>query len=309
MTFDFYRSPTGPNLLQVEPLQNGLQSLPQLWASDQTLLPDQGRFISFCCQLQHHNYNQIYESMKLWPIVFQESLVIPFSIYYGLYIKIESRLFIFLTLFFLKVDDEEMDCSGAILSQHSTRLAKIVADNESLDLTPHFTGRADDMYSLLEILYGGKIEISMENMESFMKFGIMFQFPDFCDQVLEFLCREISVSNVIEMFDIGSNMKTLPDKPHNDRILEGCKGFIIGLEMVHISQLMFLLRKSVSRGDDVNPELLEFLFETAQSGPTIESHPLPWNQKRPGMGQMLVVWWWFMFLKRMFFNNLYNDSV
>jgi len=177
--------------------------------------------------------------------------------------------------FLIKVDDEEMDCSGAILSQHSVRLAKIVADNESLDLTPHFTGRADDMYSLLEILYGGKIEISMENMESFMKFGIMFQFPDFCDQVLEFLCREISVSNVIEMFDIGSNMKTLPDKPHNDRILEGCKGFIIGLEIIHISQLMLLLRKSVSRGDNVNPELVEFLLETAQSGPTIESHPLP----------------------------------
>ena len=86
---------------------------------------------------------------------------------------------------------EIIECSGVILSQHSEVMKRMIEDDEEI-----FLDNYNFVRECLVILHGGTVELTEENCEEIIKFGIQFCLVKVIEQGLEFLASVVIVESV-----------------------------------------------------------------------------------------------------------------
>ena len=85
-----------------------------------------------------------------------------------------------------------LECSGAILSQHSEVIQKIVEKEDEICLENYKFAK-----ECLSILHGGSVEMNEENCEEIIKFGVQFGIADIVEQGLVFLHSNVKYQGTI----------------------------------------------------------------------------------------------------------------
>ncbi|KAL5249053.1 hypothetical protein ACHWQZ_G018031 [Mnemiopsis leidyi] len=85
-----------------------------------------------------------------------------------------------------------LECSGAVLSQHSDVIKKIVDKEDEISLENYEFAR-----ECLTILHGGCVKLTEENFEEIIKFGVQFGIADIAEQGLDFLHSQVKRSNLL----------------------------------------------------------------------------------------------------------------
>ena len=91
-------------------------------------------------------------------------------------------------------DNKILECSSILLSQHSSTLKDMISkDNEIFMLDYQF------VEDLLVLLYGGSVELSLENCSEFIKFSCQFGISGVVEQVFNFLSSVVDESNLVSV--------------------------------------------------------------------------------------------------------------
>ena len=85
-----------------------------------------------------------------------------------------------------------LECSGAIMSQHSEVIQKIVEKEDEISLENYKFAK-----ECLSILHGGSVEMNEENCEEIIKFGAQFGIADIVEQGLIFLHSNLKFQGTI----------------------------------------------------------------------------------------------------------------
>jgi len=95
---------------------------------------------------------------------------------------------------------ETLECSGAVLSQHSHVMRNLVEEQEEIQLSDYKFAR-----ECLTILHGGSVEINNENCEEIVRFGIQFGVTEVTEQGLEYLASITDESSLKSSVDVCYN--------------------------------------------------------------------------------------------------------
>ena len=96
---------------------------------------------------------------------------------------------------------EVIECSGAVLCQHSDILQQLVAKDNELFL---------DNYTYVQecilVLYGAEVVLNMDNILDLMKFSVQFDINEIYLQCLDWIEKNFSEDNLLEIFKICNSV-------------------------------------------------------------------------------------------------------
>ena len=107
--------------------------------------------------------------------------------------------------------EETLECSGVLLSQHSEVMRKMVEKEEKILLNSY-----EYVKECLLILHGGSVELTEENCEEIIKFGIQFGLTDIVEQGLEYLASHTDENNLENSQKICTNANRFAESCNSD---------------------------------------------------------------------------------------------
>ena len=145
---------------------------------------------------------------------------------------------------------EVLDCSGALLAQHSPVLMDMISKDSEL-----FLDNYSDVGPCLAVLHGKSVPLSLENVLDLMKFSLQFEVREMFTQCYEWLKRSICTANFIKIFEICYKVCSfgkICGVESNTRLI--CCNFI---SMIGQSFLVEAI-KAGTINDDLRYKLLDF---------------------------------------------------
>ena len=91
-------------------------------------------------------------------------------------------------------DNKILECSSLLLSQHSSTLKDMISKDNEIFMLDY-----QCVEDLLVLLYGGSIELSLENCLEFIKFACQFGISGVVEQVFNFLSSVVDKSNLVSV--------------------------------------------------------------------------------------------------------------
>ena len=139
------------------------------------------------------------------------------------FIRRSNKLPIYNTIHFL-VGTESIEVSGCVLSLKSSVLEDLVGKQREVYLD-HFTGEMEGVQDCVELLYGGEVELSEENIKTVIKFSVMYEIEDIYNLGMEWVKENISGSNLFGFIEFGLQIERV--RKDNRDVLDLCKDTII----------------------------------------------------------------------------------
>ena len=96
---------------------------------------------------------------------------------------------------------EVIECSGAVLCQHSAILQDLFAKDNEI-----FLDNYTHIQDCLLVLHGGEITLTMDNILDFMKFSVQFGINEIYLQCLDWIEKNFSARNVMKIFRICNSV-------------------------------------------------------------------------------------------------------
>ena len=96
---------------------------------------------------------------------------------------------------------EVIECSGAVLCQHSDILLQLVAKDNEL-----FLDNYSHVQDCLLVLHGAEVALNMDNILDLMKFSVQFGINEIYLQCLDWIENNFSEENVLEMYKICNSV-------------------------------------------------------------------------------------------------------
>ena len=91
-------------------------------------------------------------------------------------------------------DNKILECSSLLLSQHSSTLKDMISKDNEIFMLDY-----QCVEDLLVLLYGGSVELSLENCLEFIKFACQFGISGVVEQVFNFLSSVVDESNLVSV--------------------------------------------------------------------------------------------------------------
>ena len=153
---------------------------------------------------------------------------------------------------------EVIECSGAVLCQHSDILLQLVAKDNEL-----FLDNYSHVQDCLLVLHGAEVALNMDNILDLMKFSVQFGINEIYLQCLDWIENNLSVENVPEIFKLCNSVSkfaklcdwTLPADVFNS--------IVIYLKMVGPGAVQDLFELKSDPDHDKQIEFLSFILESS----------------------------------------------
>ena len=124
----------------------------------------------------------------------------------------------------LLVGEESVEVSGPVICQASKVLEGLVGNQPELYLD-QFTGELEGIYDVVEVLYGGDVELSEGNYQTLLKFSIVYDVKKMYNLCFEWLKGHIATLDLSSLIQFGLLIQRIADSGKRD-ILDFCSGFI-----------------------------------------------------------------------------------
>ena len=123
----------------------------------------------------------------------------------------------------LLVGEDSIEVSGLVLSQASQVLQDLVGNQRELYLD-QFLGEIEGIQDVVEMLYGGEIELSEVNYQTIIKFSTVFQVKEMYQLCIEWVKVNILTLDLFSLINFGLLIEQVGQD--NPDVLELCVGFI-----------------------------------------------------------------------------------
>ena len=167
------------------------------------------------------------------------------------FVRRSNKLPIYNPIHFL-VGTESIEVSGCVLSLKSSVLEDLVGKQREVYLD-QFTGEMEGVQDCVELLYGGEVELSEENIKTVIKFSVMYEIEDIYNLGMEWVKENISGSNLFGFIEFGLQIERV-GKDNRD-VLDLCKDIIIDNVKDDLSEIS----KSWDIGNNTN--VIKFLLQ------------------------------------------------
>ena len=124
----------------------------------------------------------------------------------------------------LLVGEESVEVSGPVICQASKVLEGLVGNQPELYLD-QFIGEIEGIYDVVEVLYGGDVELSEGNYQTLLKFSVVYDVKEMYRLCFEWLKGHVSTLDLLSLVQFGLLIQRLADNSKRD-ILDICSGFI-----------------------------------------------------------------------------------
>ena len=167
------------------------------------------------------------------------------------FVRQDEKVTIYNTIHLL-VGEDSVEVSGPVISQASQLLQDLVENQRELYLD-QFSGEIEGVQDVVEMLYGGEMELSEVNYKTVLKFSMLYQVKEMYQLCIEWLKEHISTLDLFGLINFGLLIKQVGQD--NQDVLDLCDVFIrdtVKDELCEVS-------KSWSIGVDVN--FVKFLIQ------------------------------------------------
>ena len=124
----------------------------------------------------------------------------------------------------LLVGEESVEVSGPVICQASKVLEGLVGNQPELYLD-QFTGEIEGIYDVVEVLYGGDVELSEVNYQTLLKFSIVYDVKEMYRLCFEWLKEHIATLDLFSLIQFGLFIQTLAEDGKRD-VLDLCTSFV-----------------------------------------------------------------------------------
>ena len=121
----------------------------------------------------------------------------------------------------LMVGDECIEASGIVLSQCSNVLAELV-ERSGVIYLDQFIGDIDGVQDVVELLYGGTVELGLDNVRILLKFSALYRVRELLELCLAWVKENISEENLFSLIELG-----LLFEGDDNRLSGICEKFIV----------------------------------------------------------------------------------
>ena len=149
---------------------------------------------------------------------------------------------------------EVIECSGAVLCQHSGILQQLVAKDNEL-----FLDNYTHVQDCLLVLHGAEVSLNMDNILDIMKFSVQFGINEIYLQCLDWIEINFSVENFLKIFKICDSVSKFARLCGTELPKDPCIHVATYLKMVGPDALVDLYKCD---SETNQTDLLKFLFET-----------------------------------------------
>ena len=104
------------------------------------------------------------------------------------------------------IGDEIIVCNGLILADWSPVLKDIIIQSDEVRLD-EYLGHTEEFYDCLELLYGGKVSLSFENVEGILQFSCMFEINAMFEMCKKWLLAKMSPEKMYTIFSLLDSYK------------------------------------------------------------------------------------------------------
>ena len=106
-----------------------------------------------------------------------------------------------------------------MISQVSTTLQELVTGHSELYLD-QFTGEIEGIQDVVEMLYGGEVELSEQNYRTILKFSVVYKVEDMYELCLKWIKENVSGLDLFGLIKFGLLIERIDDD--NNAVLELC---------------------------------------------------------------------------------------
>ena len=104
------------------------------------------------------------------------------------------------------IGDEIIVCNGLILASWSRVLKNVIIQSDEVRLD-EYLGHTEEFYDCLELLYGGKVSLSFENVEGILQFSCMFEINAMFEMCKKWLLAKMSPEKMYTIFSLLDSYK------------------------------------------------------------------------------------------------------
>ena len=141
----------------------------------------------------------------------------------GQFIRRENKTKIHNTVHFL-LGGHSIEASGIVIAQQSTVLLNLVTISSDIN-ADEFADDPEAVQDCLEMLYGDEVRITVNNIQTIVKFCVKFEVDSLFKQCLDFIRTSMTKENVYAMISIGLLVQNMTGGKHE--ILSLCKQFLL----------------------------------------------------------------------------------
>ena len=152
----------------------------------------------------------------------------------------------------LLVGEESVEVSGPVICQASKVLEGLVGNQPELYLD-QFTGEIEGIFDVVEVLYGGDVELSDGNYQTLLKFSIVYDVTKLYRLCIEWLKEHIATLDLFSLIQFGVFIQTLAEDSKRD-VFDLCTSFVKD----HVKDGLMELSKSWVITDN---SLIKFLVQ------------------------------------------------
>ena len=182
---------------------------------------------------------------------------------------------------YIITEDIPIKCSGIHLASRSTIIEEIIQKSKCI-LAIEFSDNLPGLFDCLNLIYGGRADISRENYRSIFRFGIIFQIKEMVGAVLTWIAKDIPLNNFREVY---IDLRRLDFCDSSTAFLEATKRYIsnscedflqIAIEICHDSDEENVKRvlDLVTQSDNISKDRMLTLFtDLLNTGPDDDTTP------------------------------------
>ena len=157
----------------------------------------------------------------------------------------------------LVVDGVKLECSGLILAQRSETLRELLTSEPTIILD-EFSGLIEQVKDCIQLLYGDKVKITLDNLQALMKFSIYYKIESMYQLCVGWIKENLMIEKFESFFKICFFVSLLED--HRSHALDLCRDIIMKGKPSDISQVLEGLVLIEDNQDDLMMFFLEPTF-------------------------------------------------
>ena len=139
------------------------------------------------------------------------------------FIRRSDKVKLFNTVHLL-IGETSIEVSGAVLSLTSPLLEGLVGVNNEVYLD-QFVGEEEGVQDVVEMMYGGEVELGEENVKTLLKFAVVFEVKEMYEIAFGWVKEHISRENLFGLIQSGLVIETVGNGNHH--VLDVCTAFIV----------------------------------------------------------------------------------
>ena len=117
------------------------------------------------------------------------------------FVKREGRLNINNTIHLL-VGEDAVEVSGCVINQSSQLLQDLALTQQEIYLD-QFTGEIEGIQDVVEMMYGGEVKLTLENVKTIMKFSVVYGVPEMYELCRKWVEEHLNDLNLVEFIQLG----------------------------------------------------------------------------------------------------------